>query len=67
MPDKYSFLSKSYRLACELLFSEILKCFDKQSERKVPITGIINVAYSYQGGEEQTNLNFKEDKNYEWI
>ena len=65
MPDKYSFLSKSYRLACELLFSEILKCFDKQSERKVPITGIINVAYSYQGGEEQTNLNFKEDKNYE--
>ncbi len=65
MPDKYSFLSKSYRLACELLFSEILKCFDKQSERKVPITGIINAAYSYQGGEEQTNLNFKEDKTYE--
>ena len=65
MPDKYRFLSENYRLACEILFSEILKCFDKQSERKVPITGIINAAYSYQGGEEQTNLNFKEDKTYE--
>ncbi len=53
MPDKYSFFSKSYRLACELLFSEILKCCDKQSERKVPITVIINAAYSYQNGEEQ--------------
>ncbi len=53
MPDKYSLLSKSYRQACEILFSEILKCFDKQSERKVPITGIINAAYSYQNGEEQ--------------
>ncbi len=53
MPDKYSFLSKSYRLACEQLFSEILKCFDKQSDRKVNLSGIINAAYSNQSGEEQ--------------
>ncbi len=65
MPDKYSFLSKSYRQACEILFSKILKCFDKQSERKVPITGIINAAYGNQSSEEQPNLNFKEDKTYE--
>lgn len=65
MPDKYRFLSESYRLACELLFSEILKCFDKQSERKVSISGIINAAYSSQSGKEQTILNFKEDNNHE--
>ncbi len=65
MPDKYSFLSKSYRQACEILFSELLKCFDKQNERKVHITGIVNTAHSNQSGEEQPNLNFKEDKTYE--
>lgn len=65
MPDKYRFLSESYRLACELLFREILKCFDKRSERKVNISGIINAAYSSQSGKEQTNLNFKEDNNRE--
>lgn len=65
MPDKYKFLSKSYRLACELLLGEILKCFDKQSEREVSVSGIINAAYSSQGGKEQTNLNFKEDNNHE--
>lgn len=65
MPDKYRFLSESYRLACELLFSEILNCFDKQSERKVSTSAIINAAYSSQSGKEQTNLNFKEDNNHE--
>ncbi len=53
MPDKYSFLSENYRLACEILFSEILRCFDKSDKRTVNISGIINAAYSYQNGEEQ--------------
>ena len=65
MPDKYRLLSESYRLACELFFSEILKLFDKRSERKVSTSGIINAAYSSQSGKEQTNLNFKEDNNRE--
>lgn len=68
MPDKYRFLSERYRLACELLFNEMLKCFDKkQGERKVNIAGIINAAYSSQSDKEQTNLNFKEDNNHERI
>ncbi len=65
MPDKYSFLSKSYRQACEVLFCEILKGFDKSSKGTINLSDIINTAYSNQCGKEQTNLNFKEDKTYE--